>query len=82
MSGQTQLIKALTTQTFAIEQDKDEFCKKARKKYEKYIRRSVSEDRDHYESDNESDSEEGDQIKKFENGLLGTADGRIFVPEA
>ena len=82
MSGQTQVIKALTTQTFAVEQGKDEFCMKARRKYENYIRRSESEDRNSYECGNENDTEEGDQIKEFENGLLGTADGKIFVPDA
>jgi hypothetical protein len=35
MSGQTQVIKALTTQAFAIEQKNNEFCKKVRNKYEK-----------------------------------------------
>ena len=82
MSGQTQVIKALTTQTFAIEQEKDELCKKVRRKYEKYILWSESEDRNSYESENDNDTEDGDQIKEFENGLLGTADGKIFVPEA
>ncbi len=82
MSGQTQVIKALTTQTFAVEQEKNEFCKKARRKYENYVRRSKRVNRNSYESENENDTEEGDQIKEFDNGLLGTADGKIFVPEA
>jgi hypothetical protein len=82
MSGQTQVIKALTTQTFTVEQEKDEFCKKARRKYVKYVSRSERVNGNSYESENESDTEESDQIKEFENGLLGTADGKIFVPEA
>ena len=77
MSGQTQVIKALTTQTFAIEQGKYEFCKKVRDKYEQCI---TSEQENENESD-DYDTDEGDRIKEFENGLLGTADGKIFVPE-
>jgi hypothetical protein len=33
MSGQTQSIKALTTEMFLQEQEKDKFCKKAKEKY-------------------------------------------------
>ncbi len=33
LSGQTQVIKALTTQTFQIKQEKHEYCRKTRKKY-------------------------------------------------
>jgi hypothetical protein len=31
---------------------------------------------------NDSDADNGDKIIEFDNGLLGTADGKIFVPEA
>ena len=78
LSGQTQVIKALTTQTFAIEQKNDEFCKKVRTKYEKYITGNQENEND----SDDCDTDEGDIIKEFENGLLGTADGKIFVPEA
>jgi len=33
------------------------------------------------EEEEDSDVDEDEQIKEFTNGLLGTADGRIFVPE-
>ena len=78
MSGQTQVIKALTTQAFAIEQKNDEFCKKMRNRYEKYI----TSDQENGSDSDDGDTDEGDIIKEFENGLLGTADGKIFVPEA
>ena len=81
LSGQTQVIKALTTQTFAIEQEKDEYCRKTRKKYENYKRRNENESDDIGESENDSDTDDGDEIIEFDNGLLGTADGKIFVPE-
>jgi hypothetical protein len=78
MSGQTQVIKALTTQAFAIEQKNDEFCKKVRNKYEK----CMTSDQENENDSDDCDTDEGDIIKEFENGLLGTADGKIFVPEA
>jgi hypothetical protein len=46
LSGQTQVIKALTTQTFQIKQEKPEYCRKTRKKYEYYMRRNQSEGND------------------------------------
>ncbi len=82
LSGQTQVIKALTTQTFAIEQEKDKYCRKTRKKYENYMRRNENESDDSSERENESDADDGDKIVEFDNGLLGTANGKIFVPEA
>ncbi len=81
MSGQTQVIKPLTTQTFAIEQEKDEYCRKTRKKYENYMRRNENEKNDINESENDSDTDDGNKIIEFDNGLRGTADGKIFVPE-
>ena len=56
LSGQTQVIKALTTQAFAIEQEKDEYCRKTRKKYESYMRRNENISNDINESKNDSDT--------------------------
>jgi hypothetical protein len=81
LSGTTKVIKALTTQTFAIEQEKDEYCRKTRKKYENYMRRNETESNDINENENNSDTNDSDEIIEFDNGLLGTSDGKIFVPE-
>ncbi len=99
MSGQTQSIKALTTEMFLQEQEKDKFCKKAKEKYVKERQRrnqfmeeylSAVGDGKEYAKDctinenneYEDDIDEEEQIKEFKNGLIGTADGKILVPES
>jgi hypothetical protein len=99
MSGQTQSIKALTTEMFLQEQEKDEFCKKAKKKFinEKERRTKLMEQylaaeadgkendktlRENENKEYEDDLDEDEQIKESNNGLIGTADGKILVPES
>ena len=94
-SGQTHTIKALTTATFVKEQQGDEYCRNARKRYQeemeqreeiaKRIQIQVAEELNQDGNDNKSETsetDEADRLKEFENGLIGTADGRIFVPES
>jgi hypothetical protein len=96
-SDQTQSIKALTTEMFLQEQEKDEFCKKAKKKcikeqhrrtkfMEEYLAAETDgreHDKEHRENnENENDLDEEEQLKEFNNGLIGTADGKILVPES
>jgi len=97
-SGQTHSIKALTTETFLLEQEKDKFCSEMRKRYlsEQQRRKELMEDylnaigetgesakkrRRNVENESDSDSDDDEQIKELQNGLLGTADGRILVPK-
>jgi hypothetical protein len=68
LSGQTQVIKAMTTITFAIEQEKDEYCRKTRKKYENNMRKNENESSDINESKHDSDTDDGDKIIEFDNG--------------
>jgi thioredoxin-related protein len=95
MSGQTQSIKALTTEMFLQEQEKDEFCKKAKKKFinEKERRTKLMEQylaaeadgkennktlRENENKEYEDDLDEDEQIKEFNNGLIGTAEGKYW----
>jgi hypothetical protein len=96
-SGQTHSIKALTTETFALEQGKDKFCLEMKRRYlrdqqrqkelmEEYLvenepRQNARKRRISEEEDSDSDVDEDEQIKELNNGLLGTADGRILVPQ-
>jgi hypothetical protein len=98
-SGQTHCIKALTTEMFLQEQEKDKFCREAKERYlsekhsqnelieENFIeigdtRRNKRRRRYSEEEEYDSDVDEDEHIKEFKNGLIGTADGRILVPES
>jgi hypothetical protein len=44
-------------------------------------RQNARKRRNSEEEDSDSDVDEDEQIKELNNGLLGTADGRILVPQ-
>jgi hypothetical protein len=84
---------------FLQEQEKDEFCKKAKKKYikeqqrrtrfmEEYLAAEADGKengkalRENENKEYEDDLDEEEQLKEFNNGLIGTADGKILVPES